>query len=86
MRIRSVSEALRSALIELHNSEETYGVDLDSTGCRRPTDVLRKSAVPKQWQTLTEKVGWVVECLCLINWGYCGKVCNLKIAELEHTA
>ena len=57
IRIRSVAEALSSALRELAQHSETYGVDLDSTGCMRPTDVLRRSIVPKQYQTLTEKVG-----------------------------
>ncbi len=52
----SVKEAILGTLSELLQGEDTVGVDIDSTGIGKATDVLRHSRIPKQWLTLTEQV------------------------------
>ena len=54
--VLSVKEAMKQTLDEIDKGEETTGVDINNTGLRRPTDVLRHSSIPKQWKTVTEQV------------------------------
>ena len=56
VRLISVKEALKCALEELKENDETFGVEFDTTGSVRPTDVLHQSNIPTHWQTLAEQM------------------------------
>lgn len=56
----SVKEAMRTTLDELLTGEETFGVDADSTGSLKATNVLNSLAASTSWQTLAEQVALVL--------------------------
>ncbi|KAK2145146.1 hypothetical protein LSH36_699g02004 [Paralvinella palmiformis] len=57
----SVKETMRGVFETLLSGKETLGIDIDTTGMRRPTDVLRHSQIPIEWLSLPEQVSSVLK-------------------------
>lgn len=58
--IISVKEAVRSTMDDIKSGQESVGIDTDTTGKRRATDVLENSSISKEWLTIAEKVANVL--------------------------
>lgn len=76
--ILSVREAIRSTRDKLLMGEETFGLDMDSTGSLNATNVLNSVATTSSWQTLAEQVAGVIgnssHELFKVHWKFCGKI------------
>ncbi|XP_038072587.1 uncharacterized protein LOC119741048 isoform X4 [Patiria miniata] len=57
----SVREALFHAEEELTQGKQTTGVEIGPYGIQRPTDVLGKTSLPAEWETLQSQVAKSVE-------------------------
>lgn len=85
----SVKEAMRTTLDELLRGEETFGVDADSTGSLKATNVLNSLDASTSWQTLAEQVARVLSnrehLLAKAHVKFCAEVnsrCQRAVEEL----
>lgn len=61
VKLVSVKEGVKSALDELRTENVAYGVDFDSFGSLRSTDVMSRPGLPVSWQTLEELVKQTID-------------------------
>lgn len=57
----SVKEAMRTTLNELLKGKDSFGVDTDTTGSLKATNVLNSLATSTAWQTLAEQVARIID-------------------------